>query len=250
MRRLIDTHAHVEGISDPASVMHECITLGVDAVLCMGSDLTTSIKALEVSRLYPAFFYAGAGIHPFNVQRADLEHVLEFISLNGENLVVIGEVGLDYSYDFARSKDVRARMREYLERLLEAASDTGLPVSVHSRSAYRDAYDLVASAGVEAVFHWYDGPLHTLHKILDSGLYISASPAIEYSKGVRSVIMETPLEQILIESDSPVFLRNLKRESTPQDVAWVANTLAELKGIDVGEVTRVTSRNAEKLFRI
>jgi len=250
LRRIIDSHVHIDGFPDPVLIRRESMDSGVDAVVCVGGDIDSSKKALEVAGLFPGFFYPAIGVHPANVLKSDLSEAEAFISKNLGGCVALGEVGLDYAYDFARSKDVRARMREVLERLLEIAADVGVPASVHSRSAYRDALDLVVDSGVEAVFHWYDGPVHTLHRILDAGFYVSATPSVGYSKGARAVMLEAPLERVLVETDSPVFVRSLGRESVPSDVVGVVDALAELKGLDPVEVARVTTRNAESLFRV
>ena len=250
MRRLVDSHVHLDGFSDQVSVRDACVEAGVDAVVCVGGDIESSRKALAASGMFPDFFFPAIGVHPQDVLKVDLIDAVDFVSENLEKCVALGEVGLDYAYDFARSKDVRALMRDYFERLLEIASDVGVPASVHSRSAYKDTLDIVVDSGVEAVFHWYDGPVHTLRRLLDAGYYVSATPAVEYSKGARAVMLEAPLERILVETDSPVFLRGLGRESSPVDVVGVVDALAELKGLDPVEVARVTTRNAESLFRI
>ena len=250
MRRLLDSHVHLDGFTDPALIRGESLAAGVNAVVCVGGDIESSLQAMEAGVMFPDFFYPAIGVHPSNVLKTSLADAEAFISENLSKCVALGEVGLDYAYDFARPKDVRALMRDYLKRLLGVAAEVGVPASVHSRSAYRDALDLVAASGVEAVFHWYDGPVHTLRGLLDAGFYVSATPAVEYSRGARAVMLEAPLERILVETDSPVFLRSLGRESRPVDVVGVVDALAELKGLDAGEVARVTTRNAESLFRI
>ena len=250
MRRLIDSHVHIEGFPDAVMIMRVSVEAGVDAVVCVGGDIESSEKSLEVAGLFPGFYHPAIGVHPSNILKTDLGAAEAFISENLSGCVALGEVGLDYAYDFARSKPVRARMRGLLERLLELAADAGVPASVHSRSAYRDTLEIVVDSGVEAVFHWYDGPLHVLRKLLDAGFYVSATPAVEYSKGARAVMLEVPLERILVETDSPVFLRGLGRESSPVDVVGVVGALAELKGVGAAEVARVTTRNTERLFGI
>ena len=250
MRRIIDSHAHMEAFDDAEKVMFDCLDAGVSAVICVGGDLDSSSQSLSLAERYSGFFYPAIGVHPSNVLNTDLCEAVEFVSDNLPYCVALGEVGLDYAYDFARSEDVRSLMRDFLESFLEVASDFGLPASVHSRSAYRDTLDLVTKSGVEAVFHWYDGPLHTLEEIIDGGYYVSAAPAIEYSRGVQAVMLEAPLERILVETDSPVFLRSLDRRSRPDDVVRVVESLAGLKGLGFDEVAGVTARNTERLFRI
>jgi TatD DNase family protein len=240
----------MDGFDDPEQTMRESEKAGVDAVVCVGGDLASSRKSLGLAQMYSGYFYPAIGVHPFNILKTDLDAAESYIVENLGKCVALGEVGLDYAYDFAKSKDVRGRMRDYFERLLGIAADVEVPASVHSRSAYEDALDLVSDSGVEAVFHWFDGPIHILRRLLDAGFYVSATPAVEYSKGARAVMLEAPIERILVETDSPVFMRSLGRESSPCDVVSVVDALAELKGLDPVEVARVTTRNTESLFRI
>lgn len=248
MRRLLDSHVHIDGFNDLEQSKKDCIESGIDAIVCVGGDVESSKKSLKISDKYPDFYFPAIGVHPANVLKTELDEAVVYISENLDRCVALGEVGLDYAYDFAKSKEVRAKMRHYLEALLEVAIEYEKPVSVHSRSAYKDTLDIVSNAGVEGVFHWYDGPIHTLRQLLDAGYYISATPSVEYSKGARNVMLETSLERILVETDSPVYLRNLERKSTPVDVIRVVDALAELKGLNSAEVARVTTRNAERLF--
>ena len=250
MRRLLDSHVHIEGFDTLDVLIRQCVDAGVDGVLCVGGDIDSSMMALRAAGSFSRFFYPAVGVHPSNVLKTDLGEALEFFRNNLEKCVALGEVGLDYSYGSARPPEVRKRMREFLGAFLELAAEFGKPVSVHSRSAYRDTFDLMYGAGVKGVFHWYDGPLHTLRSVLDAGFYVSATPAVAYSKGIRDVMSVAPLERILVETDSPVYLRGLDRLSTPVDVVGVVEALAELKGLDIGEVARVTTGNAVQLFSL
>ncbi|MFC1803778.1 TatD family hydrolase [Thermoproteota archaeon] len=250
MKRLIDSHIHMESFKDPHQLKLDSKKVGIDALICVGGDKESSIEAMKVAKEFPDFFYPAIGVHPVNILKEDRKCAEDFIRENLSQCVALGEVGLDYTYDFARPTEVRARMRCFFERLLVLASDIGAPASIHSRSAYSDSVEIAGAVGVEAVFHWYDGPIHTLRKLLDHGFYVSATPSVEYNKGASAVMLEAPLERILVETDSPVFLRNLSRMSTPVDVVRVVDALAELKCLDPVEVAKVTTRNTEKLFRL
>jgi len=250
MRRLIDSHVHMESFDDPESVVQQSRDAGLDAVICVGGSLESSRVAKQLAQKHPDYLYPALGVHPSEILNEDIDAAVAYLRKNLDGCVAVGEVGLDYAYSFAKPKDVRARMREVFSRFLDLASEFDLPASIHSRSAYRDSLDLAVGAGVEGVFHWYDGPIHTLRGILDAGFYVSATPSVVYSKGVRAVMEVTPIERVLLETDSPVYLRNLDRRSTPVDVKLVVEALAELKGMDVSEVSRVTSRNTERLFRL
>jgi len=246
---LIDSHAHLESYTDIDAVIRRAREAGVEAVLAVGAGVESSRRAIELAELYPGYVYAGVGFHPSEMQKEDAEAAVEFVENNLSRAAAVGEVGLDYSYSFAKPKEVRQRQRELYVRLLEAARDAGLPVSVHSRSAYKDALRLLVEHGPErAVFHWYDGPLHTLEEILDHGFSVSATPAITYSKGLRAVMERAPLERILVETDCPVYLRGAARRSEPGDVRLTVEGLAELKGVSLGEAAAATGCNARALF--
>ena len=245
--RLVDTHAHMEAFPRVSEVLEEARGVGVDRVVCVGGDLESSRVALELASLHGGL-YPAIGLHPSRIREADLGEVVEFIATHLGGCVALGEVGLDYSYDFARSQAVRAQMREALGVLLGLAAEAGVPASIHSRNAYGDALEAAGRAGVEAVFHWFDGPLWALEALLDQGFYVSASPAVEYGRAMRANVERAPLERLLLETDSPVALRGLGRTSTPADLPRVAAEVARVKGLEVEEVARVTTRNAERLF--
>lgn len=250
MRRLIDSHVHMESFVDPDSIVQRSKDSGIDAVICVGGSLESSKVAKKLAMEHPGYLYPALGVHPSEVLKDDIDAAIAYLRENLEECVAVGEIGLDYAYSFVKPKDVRARMKDIFSRFLDVAVEFDLPTSIHSRSAYKDSLELAAGAGVEGVFHWYDGPLHTLRGILDAGFYVSATPSVAYSKGARAVLAEVPLDRILVETDSPVYLRNLGRRSTPVDVGFVVDALAELKGLDPSEVSIVTARNAERLFRL
>ena len=250
MRRLIDSHVHMESLNAD-QVRADSLAAGVDAVVCVGGDIDSSRRAMELAQMYPEFYFPAIGVHPSNVLKVDVDAAEDFLNENLRRCVALGEIGLDYAYDFARSKDVRGVMHDVFKRFLGVAAKVGKPVSVHSRSAYLDAFESVEASDVcGAVFHWFDGPTHVLRKVLDAGFYVSASPAVKYSRGVRAVMCEAPLERILVETDSPVFLRDYNRTSSPADVVGVVEALAELKGLDFSEVARVTVGNTEQFFSL
>ncbi|MBN2334876.1 TatD family hydrolase [Candidatus Bathyarchaeota archaeon] len=249
MRRVIDSHVHLEGYDE--AVIDRAKESGVDAIVAVGGNIESSIQTLGIAERHPGVVYPGIGVHPADALKVDVDEALRFVAENACRTRLIGEIGLDYAYPFAKPPEVRERQRRLYAGLLDAAAENGLPVSVHSRSAYRDSLELLRSRDVAgAVFHWYDGPLKTLRGILDSGYYISATPAAEYSKGHRAVLAEAPMERILVETDSPVYLRRLDRRSEPADVWLTVHALAELKGMEPGEVARVATRNTETLFRV
>jgi len=249
--RLIDSHVHLDGLGDPEGALARAREAGLVGVVAVGGSTQSSEVALAAARQHVGFVFPGVGVHPSETLNVGVGEAVAYASSHAAEAVAVGEIGLDYAYGFARPLEVRERMRALFGALLGVAEECGLPVSVHSRSAYGDALRLVMGSDLPgAVFHWYDGPLHTLREILDCGYYVSATPAAAYSRGHRAVVWEAPLERLLVETDSPVHLRGLGRVSEPADVALTVEAVARIKGLEPEEVARVSSRNAEALFRL
>ncbi len=249
--RLIDSHVHLDGLRDADGAIARARDAGVCGVVAVGGNIETSAGALDSARLHPGYVFPGVGVHPAEVLKVEVGEAVAFADSHAPEAVAIGEIGLDYAYGFAKPSDVRERMRALYTGLLEVAEAHSLPVSVHSRSAYGDALKLLRGRDVPgAVFHWFDGPINVLREVLDSGYYVSATPAAAYSRGHRAVVSETPLERLLVETDSPVYLRREARDSEPSDVRLTVRAVAELKGVEPEAVAQVSTRNAEHLFRM
>lgn len=249
--RLIDSHVHLDGLGDAEGALIRARGAGLVGVVAVGGSIQSSEVALAAASRHRGFVFPGLGVHPSEALNVSVGEAVAYTSLHASEAVAVGEIGLDYAYGFAKPGEVRERMRALFGALLGVAEESGLPVSVHSRSAYGDALKMVKGRDLPgAVFHWYDGPLHTLREILDEGYYVSATPAAAYSKGHRAVVSEAPLERLLVETDSPVQLRGLGRVSEPADVALTVEAVAQIKGLEPEEVARVSSRNAEALFRL
>ena len=249
--RLIDSHVHLDGLVDVDGALERARGVGVEGVVAVGGSIQSSGGALAAAHRHSGFVFPGVGVHPAEALKVEVDEASAFASSHASEAVVIGEIGLDYAYGFAKPQEVRERMRTLFSALLSVAEENRLPVSVHSRSAYSDTLKLIRGRDLPgAVFHWYDGPLHILGEILDEGYYVSATPAAAHSKGHRAVVSETPLERMLVETDSPVQLRSECRMSEPADVLLTVREVALIKGLEPDEVARVSTRNAEHLFRL
>jgi TatD DNase family protein len=241
----------MDGLGDDDAAIRRAREAGVDAIVAVGGSVESSAYALQLAGRHGGYVVLGVGVHPSEALNVDHGEAVSFVREHAGRASLVGEVGLDYSYPFAKTEDARERVRALCSGLVEVAAEMGLPVSVHSRSAYRDTLDILRRHDIrDAVFHWYDGPLDTLRLILDSGYYVSATPAAEYSKGHRAVLAEAPMERILVETDSPVHLRRLGRRSEPADVWLTVHALAGIKGMEPGEVAGIATRNTETLFRL
>jgi len=253
MNGIIDTHAHLDEIENLGVVMAQAREAGVVAIIAVGQDLASNKKTLEIAAKYPGFVYPALGYHPWNIKEPEIAANLDFIKTNISKAVGIGEVGLDYHKRVREAADKDLQKRVFAE-VLQIAKENDKPALIHSRYAWRDAFDMVKGAGItKAVFHWYTGTSSVLRDIIDGGYYISVTPAVEYHEEHRRAVKETPLGQLLLETDSPVtYARGREGEfkTTPADVVRSLKGAAEIKGLSEGEAAKATTGNAVQLFNL
>jgi TatD DNase family protein len=248
----IDTHAHLADLPEGDAVIERAKKAGLSGIVAVSSSLPTCEGTLRLARGHRGYVHAALGIHPTEFFDQSLDAVLDTIRANASDCVAVGEVGLDYWHKLVR-KDAaqRDRQKEFYVSQLRLASEFDLPVSIHSRGAWGDCLDLASRHGPgKGVFHWYSGPLDVLDGVLDSGYLVSCTPAVEVSAELRAAMAKAPLERILVETDSPVWIKALSRQSEPADVLLTLRHLSELKGLPMEDVERATTRNAETLFRL
>lgn len=248
--KLIDTHAHISDLDNPAKALERAKAAGVEAILAVGADMETCRATLELASTFPGYIYPALGIHPTEIVVQEIPETIRFLEENIEKCTAIGEIGLDYwSREARKNKEIRDLQRDLYIKQLRIASKMDKPVSIHARGSWRDALDLAKTHGPgRGVFHWYSGPLDILRELLDSGYYISATIAAEYSREHRAALTHAPLERILIETDSPVIYRGSPSE--PANLVRTLKALSELKGQPLEDVAQATTKNAQELFKI
>jgi TatD DNase family protein len=253
MYTIIDTHAHLEELENLEAAVQKAKEAGLSAIIAMGQDLKTNNRSLEIAAQYPGYVYPALGWHPWNLKKDEIQTNLDFIKANLSRVVAIGEVGLDYNKRVREvaDKDLQKRI---LREILTIAAENDKPVCLHTRYAWRDAFDLVREAGIKkAVFHWYTGTSSVLRDIIESGYYISVTPAVSYHEEHRRAVKETPVQQLLLETDSPVtYARGREGEfmATPADALRSLRGAAEIKGISEQALAEATTQNARRLFGI
>jgi TatD DNase family protein len=178
-----------------------------------------------------------------------MDLTLQQIEDNIQKIVAIGEVGLDYDKRVVASAD-KERQKEAFKLVLELARRYDKALSVHSRYSWKDSFDLVKEYGIKrAVFHWYTGFSSVLREIIAEGYFISATPATEYHDEHRRAVKETPLENLMLETDCPVtYGRETKFQAYPADIVRSLRAVAQIKGVSEDIVARKTTENALRFF--
>ncbi|PJB49829.1 MAG: hypothetical protein CO103_03965 [Chloroflexi bacterium CG_4_9_14_3_um_filter_45_9] len=254
MYRLIDTHAHLDELKNLDLAVEEAKRVGVITIVTVGSNYQSNVKILDISRKYGSFVYPALGLHPWelaNLESSQINENLRFIEENIAEAIAVGEIGLDYDKRVVKVVP-KELQKEVLGRLLDLAIRYAKPAIIHSRYAWKDALQLVQDSGIgKAVFHWFTGFPSVLEDIIDTGYFISATPAAEYHAEHRRAVKETPLDKLLLETDCPVtYGREVKYESKPADVLRTLKAVAELKGVDEATIAEQTTRNAVVFFSL
>ena len=252
-----DTHAHMDDRrfdKDREELFKELPSRGISLMINPGTDLTSSKKAIEYARTYE-YVYAAVGFHPHdakNMQDEDLD-MLEEMALNNPKVVAIGEIGLDYHYDFSP----REVQKERFIQQLELAAKLKLPVIIHNRESHGDMMNILEEKKnilTGGVTHCYSGSWEMAERLLDLGFYISLAGPVTFKNAKRAVEVakKIPLDRLLIETDSPYLtpVPHRGKRNDPGYVKFVAEKIGELRGLSGEEVGRITKENGMRLFSI
>lgn len=252
---MIDTHAHLNDekfAGDLDQVIERAAATGVHRIIVCGYDLSSSKAAVEMASQYESV-YATVGVHPHDAKHLSPALLSEIEHLSrAPKVVAIGEIGLDFHYNFSPPEDQYTAF----EAQLELAERVKLPVIVHSRESNDEALQVIKSAGaniVGCVFHYFSGDENFARQVLDEGFYIGIDGPVTYKKSEtqRRVVEVTPLDRLLIETDCPYLapIPHRGKRNEPAYVALVAEEIARIKGLSVADIDRATTENAERLFR-
>ena len=252
---LFDTHAHYDDESfdaDRDAVLTALPEQGVGLILNPGCDVESSRKAVRYAAAYP-HVYAAVGIHPENCggcTAGDLDAIRALAQL--PKTVAIGEIGLDYYWAENPPRDFQ---QQVLRQQLALARELALPVIIHDREAHADTLAIVREfPGVTGVFHCFSGSPEMARELLKMGWYLGFDGPVTYKNARRApeVAAVTPLDRMLIETDSPYMtpVPYRGRRNDSGYVHLVAEKLAEWKGVTPEEMARITTENGKRLFRI
>ena len=250
-----DTHAHYDDgrfDSDRETLLPELYRQGIGLINTIGTDIPSSRASIALAEQYP-FIYAVVGGWPGNVgdmTEADLE---EYRSMaRHKKVVAIGEIGLDYYYDDV-PRDIQ---KHWFDRQMALAAELQMPVVVHNRDAHGDSMDMVRKWAdrVTGVFHCFSGSAEMAQELTKLGWYVSFTGVVTFKNARRALeaVAAVPMDRIMIETDapylSPVPYRGRRNHSGY--VPEVAKKIAEVKGLTLEEVAKITTENGKRFFRI
>ena len=254
---IIDTHAHYDDEKfneDREELINSLKSNGVELVLNPGACIETSKSSVELANKYD-FIYAAVGVHPHDVgdmTEDDIE-TLRKLATENDKVMAIGEIGLDYYYDNA-PRDIQ---KQWFKRQIELANELKLPIIIHDRDAHGDTFEIIKntkSPEIGCVLHCYSGNVELAREYIKMGYHIGIGGVVTFKNGkkLKEIAAEIPLDRILLETDcpylAPVPFRG-KRNSSLY-IPYIAEEIANLKGITSEEVIAQTEQNGKELFRI
>ncbi|MCA9405827.1 MAG: TatD family hydrolase [Candidatus Omnitrophica bacterium] len=253
---IYDTHAHLDHIEDLSPALERAVQTGVKGVVAVSISLKSCTRTLEIAKEYSnPIIYPALGMHPSDADRNDVAACIDLIKENVSRIIAVGEIGLDFWYKWVRKdKEKKDEQREVFQAFLNVARETNLPAIIHTRGTWREAFDRTKATGLtKALFHWYSGPVDVLKDILDAGYYVSTSPSVAYSPQSREAMSYAPIEQTLIETDSPVFYKNRDTDdegfkAEPKDVLKTLSAYSKLKNVSEDKTLSILNNNAETFF--
>lgn len=254
---IFDTHSHYDDEKfneDREAVLRSMKANNIGAIVNIGTDLNTSRYAIELCKKYK-FMYCTIGVHPHEVKDMrdeDLEYLLMMSTY--PKVVGIGEIGLDYYYDFSP----RPAQKMWFRSQLELAKQLDLPVSIHTREAAQDTFDILMESGIGkqcgGVIHAYSGSAEMAQEYVKEGFYLGIGGVLTFKNGKKlvEVVQKIPMQYLVLETDAPYMTPEPHRgkRNDSRMLPYVVDKIAQIKGITAEEVEKITWKNACRLWKI
>lgn len=253
---IFDSHAHYDDHAfdeDREEVLAALAGSGVGTVVNVGASLEGTKKTLELTEEYP-FIYGAAGVHPDKAGELN-EDTFAWLreQCSRKKVVAVGEIGLDYYWN----KEEHEVQKKWFVRQLMLAKEQSLPVIVHSREAAADTMEILKQnydPQTDVVIHCFSYSPEMAREYVKMGYYLGIGGVVTFqnAKKLKDVVRETPLCRLLLETDcpylAPVPYRGKRNDS--RNLIYVAESIAELKGVTTEEVIRITEENAGRFYRL
>lgn len=253
---MIDTHAHLqdEKYDNVEDIIANSKNAGVTKIICASSSVDASRRAVAIANSHDNIF-ATVGVHPEEAGDfcANIKKELKELA-KGNKVVAIGEIGLDYHYEFCSREQQKYAFIEQLK----LANELALPVVIHSRDATLDTLEILEShlsfLNNGVIIHCYSMGVEILKRVQKLGFYISLGGAITFknARSLLDVVKEVDINRIMLETDSPYMSPEPFRGQVnePKNVEYVARKIAEIKKMDFAKVVEITTNNAQMFFKI
>lgn len=250
---IFDTHAHYDDgqfDEDREELLRSMSENGVGTIVNVSASYASCERVVNMVKDYP-FMYAAVGIHPDEVGDLNETSFARMKELfQRDKVVAVGEIGLDYYWD-QESHDLQ---KKWFIRQLELARELNLPVLIHSREAAADTMEILKShaQGMKVIVHCYSYSREMAKEYVEMGYLIGIGGVVTFknAKKLKEVVQAVPLSHIVLETDCPYLSPepNRGKRNSSLNLPYVAQAIAELKGVDVREVIRVTEENAKAFY--
>ena len=250
---IIDTHAHYDDKQfdiDRDEILNSLAAEDVGIVVNASASYRSCERVVKMAQEYP-FMYAMVGVHPDHAGELNEENFAEMKKLFDEpKVVAVGEIGLDYYWD----NEPREKQKEWFIRQLEVARELDLPVNIHSRDAAEDTFNIMKeyAKGLKGIIHCFSGSKEMAIEYVKLGFAIGIGGVVTFKNGrkLKEVVEAIPLTSIVLETDcpylAPVPYRGKRNNSAY--IKYVAEEIAQLKGVTYEEVLVQTEKNAREIY--
>ncbi len=245
--------------ADYCQVIERAKQAGVEKLIITGTNIPESIQAEHMASQQPGVLYSTSGIHPHHAKEFNQDSILTLSNLlEKQQVVAVGECGLDYNRNFSEPAD----QRRCFSAQLELAAEKNRPVFLHQRDAHEDFVRLLSEYLPQipaAVAHCFTGTADEMQQYIDMGLYIGITGWIcdeRRGQELKSIVNEIPLDRLMIETDAPYLLpRDLQpkpksRRNEPMYLPHIAEVVADCYGVSFNEIEKVTAENSQRFFNL
>lgn len=250
---LIDTHSHIDMIEKPIDeILSEMADNNVKKVIIPAVEEKTLDKILKIAEQH-SNIYAMIGLYPSEIKSLteDLETKFQNLAKN-KKVVAVGEIGLDYYWD----KSFVEEQKQGFIKQIKLANKLELPIVVHDREAHKDCFDILKehNKNSKVLFHCFSGSVEFMKECVKQGWYIAIGGVVTFKNAVKlkEVVKEVPLDKLMLETDAPYLtpVPYRGKENQPSYVKYVAEEIANLRGMTFAEIANITTQNAEEFFNI
>lgn len=249
LNSLTDTHFHLSINDDIENILKRAKENNVYNFIISGCELKGIEESLEIIKKYPNI-YLTIGLHPDEIKDYDDNTIsyLETLIISNKNIIGIGEIGLDYYHN----KDNKEEQKKMFIDQLELANKLDLPVVIHSRNATEDTYNILKKYNLKTTIHCFTGSLETAKLYIKQGYLLGIGGVLTYKNtNLKETIKEIPLENIVLETDSPylspVPFRGELNE--PKNISIIADAICSIKNISMSELIKITNNNIVNQYK-